>query len=114
MGQPPESPTFQEGNMVRAKEKGLLMSNVNTEPVLRKAVGVHAVRPFLPCTLPLFEAGSRLVVRFLGKALGMWWQSRKFILVNYQSEVSRGVAVTAHHSDREMFHLLNCVRLAEN
>jgi hypothetical protein len=36
MEQPAESPTFQEGNVVRAKEKGLLMSNANTEPVFKK------------------------------------------------------------------------------
>ena len=36
MERPPESPNFQEGNMVQAKEMGLLMSNVNAEPVSKE------------------------------------------------------------------------------
>ncbi|MGV7228342.1 MAG: hypothetical protein ACQ9IQ_06750 [Nitrospirales bacterium] len=47
MGQHPESPTFQEGNMVRAKEKGLLMSNANTKPVSKEGNRYLCVAAFL-------------------------------------------------------------------
>ena len=112
MEQPPESPTFQEGNMVQAKEMGLLMSNVNAEPVSKEGNRYLCVAALLtPCTLSLFEAGSCLVVRFLSKARVIWQRSTKLIHVNDQANhlpvkqsQNRGYLNRANHSDGEIFH----------
>ena len=81
---------------------------------LRKEIGVHALRPFSHFTLPLFEAGSCLVVRFLGKAHVMWQRSTKLIHFYYQANhlpvkqlQNRAYVNRANHSDGEMFHQLD-------